>query len=81
MCSLFLVHFQFLVSSAQCECAHTIRVGMVLVVRPYVHYIYIYSDKHTSARKAIQISPPNLSEGGYKSNQEGKHILAIPETI
>ena len=25
----------------KCECAHTMRVGMVLVVRPYVQYIYI----------------------------------------
>ena len=24
------------------ECAYTMRVGMVLVVRPYVHHIYIY---------------------------------------
>ena len=23
----------------KCECAHTMRVGMVLVVRPYIHYI------------------------------------------
>ena len=44
------------------ECAHTMRVGMLLVVRPYVHYIY--SDKHTSTREEIKISPPNLSEGG-----------------
>ena len=28
---------------SKCECAHTIRVGMVLVVRPYVHHIYIWS--------------------------------------
>ena len=27
-------------------------------------YIYIYSDKHTSTREEIKISPPNLSEGG-----------------
>ena len=33
----------------RCECAHTMRVGMVLVVRPYVQYIY--SDKHTSVRE------------------------------
>ena len=26
--------------------------------------LYIYSDTHTSMHKAIQISPPNLSEGG-----------------
>ena len=25
---------------------------------------YIYSNKHTSARKEIKLSPPNLSEGG-----------------
>ena len=47
----------------KCECAHTMRVGMVLVVRPYVHHI-IYSDKHTSVCEEIKISPPNLSEGG-----------------
>ena len=35
----------------KCECAHTMRVGMVLVVRPYVHYIY--SDKYTSTREEI----------------------------
>ena len=29
-----------------------------------MYTIYIFSDKHTSAREAIQISPPNLSEGG-----------------
>ena len=47
----------------QCECAYTMRVGMVLVVRPYVHHnIYITSDKHTSACEAKQISPPKLSE-------------------
>ena len=36
--------------------------GIGLSGRTYT--IYIYSDKHTSMRKAIQISPPNLSEGG-----------------
>ena len=57
------------------ECAHTIQVGMVLVVRPYV---YIYSDKHTSTCEAIQISPPNLSEGGalrLPINSEQTNIL------
>ena len=50
---------------SKCECVHTMRVGMVLLVRPYVHHIYIiYSDKHTSTREALQISPPNLLEGG-----------------
>ena len=40
---------------------HTMQVGMVLVVRPYdTIYIYIYSDKHTSAREEIKISPPQL---------------------
>ena len=43
------------------ECAHTMQVGMLLVVRPYVHYIY--SDKHTSTHEEIKISPPNLPEG------------------
>ena len=46
----------------KCECTHTMRVGMVLVVRPYVHhiYIYIYGDKHTSAREEIKVSPASL---------------------
>ena len=34
------------------------------VVRPYVHHIHIYGDKHTSAREEIEMSPSNLSEGG-----------------
>ena len=46
------------------ECVHTMRVGMVLVVRPYVHHIYIYGDKHSNMHEAIQILPRNLSEGG-----------------
>ena len=46
-----------------CECTHTMRVGMVLVVRPY-DTIYMYSDKHTRARDETIISPPNLSDGG-----------------
>ena len=40
------------------ECAHTMRVGMLLVVRSYEQYIYI------STREEVKISPPNLSEGG-----------------
>ena len=41
------------------------RLGMVLVVRPYDRInIYIYSDKHTSSLEEIKISPPNLFEGG-----------------
>ena len=42
-------------------CAHNLSGMILLVVRSYVHHIH---DKHTSARKEIQISPPNLSEGG-----------------
>ena len=30
----------------------------------YTIYIYTYGDKHTSTRKEIEISPPNVSEGG-----------------
>ena len=37
------------------------RVVTVLVVRPYDS---IYSDKHASMGEEIQISTPNLSEGG-----------------
>ena len=44
------------------ECAHTMHVDAVLVVRQYVHHIY--SDKHTSACEAKFFSPLNLSEGG-----------------
>ena len=43
-------------------CTHNVLghgIGCQAVRTPY-----IYSDKHTSAREAIQISPPNLSEGG-----------------
>ena len=40
-------------------------VGMVLVVRSYIHHFILYRvNKLTSAHEAIQISPPNLSEGG-----------------
>ena len=46
----------------KCECAHAMQVGMLLVVRPYVHHIH--SDKHTSVREEIKVSPSNLSEGG-----------------
>ena len=46
----------------KCECTHTMRVDMVLVVKPYVHHIY--GDKHISVREEIKISLPNLSEGG-----------------
>ena len=34
--------------------------GCQAVRTPFIYY----SDKHTNAREAIQISPPNLSEGG-----------------
>ena len=56
----------------KCECANTtMRVGMVLFVRPY-DTIYIYSDKHTSSREEIKISPPNLPDearfGNYYYN-------------
>ena len=37
-------------------------LGMVLVVRSDIHFIY--SDKHTGTCEEIQFSPPNLSEGG-----------------
>ena len=47
------------------ECAHTMQVGMVLDwLSGHTYTIYIFSDKHTSTHEAIQISPPNLSEGG-----------------
>ena len=29
---------------SKCECAHTVRVGMALVVRSYVHHIYIVTN-------------------------------------
>ena len=48
---------------SKCECAHTVRVGMVLVVRPYIYHIYS-DNKHTSACEEIKISPPNVFEGG-----------------
>ena len=53
-------------------CAH-MCVGMVLVVRQYVHHIQ-YGDKHTSACEVLQISPRNLSEGGL-SRSPMKPIL------
>ena len=46
---------------SKCECVHTMRVGMVLAVRS-TYTIYI-NNTHTSAREAIKISPPNLSDG------------------
>ena len=36
--------------------------GYILLGRMYTIYIY-YSDKHTNALEAMQISSPNLSEG------------------
>ena len=42
-------------------CTHTAS-GHGIGCRTYT--IHIYSDKHTSACEAIQISPLNLSEGG-----------------
>ena len=46
-------------------CAHNLSghdiIGGQAIRTPYT---CIYGDKHTSARKEIQISPPNLSEGG-----------------
>ena len=42
-------------------CAHNASGHMVLVVRPYVHHVYIYSDKPTSEQEEIKVSPPNLS--------------------
>ena len=72
MCGLFLIQFQFVLlfgflcanvrNKINCECAHSVSghgIGCQAVRTPY-----IYSDKHTSARKEIKISPPNLSEGG-----------------
>ena len=38
---LWLFGFLCVMSGAKCECGHTMRVGMVLVVRPYVHHTYI----------------------------------------
>ena len=66
MCSLFLFHFQFLLlfgflCGGKCECVHTMRVGMVLVVRPNIHY---NSEKSTSACEEIKILPYNFNEGG-----------------
>ena len=54
---------------------------MVLIVMPY-DSIYIYSDKHTSTREEIKISPPNLSEGDLlhssmiSQNLERAHVIA-----
>ena len=60
-----VIYFSLCKVRSKCECAHTMRMDMVLVVRPYVHHIlYIYGDKYTSAREETEISPPNLSEGG-----------------
>ena len=45
-------------------CAHGVSghgIGCQAIRTPH---IFIYSDKHTSTCEAIQISPPNLSEGG-----------------
>ena len=69
-CSLFLFTFSFYISfplrnvRSKCECAHTMRVGMVLIVRPYIYHIYVYGDRYTRVREAIQILPPSISEGG-----------------
>ena len=67
-----------LVSSAQCqcECAYTMRVGIVLVVRPYVHH-YIYGDKHTSVCEAIQISH---LKGGSLLMPINSELLSYPNT-
>ena len=45
-------------------CAHNAHghcIGCQAIRTPY---IYIFGDKHTSMGEGIQISPPNLSEGG-----------------
>ena len=50
---------------------------MVLVVRSYIHYIYIERDKHISMREEIQIAPPNLSKGDSLSFPIKTHLLQI----
>ena len=52
-CSLFF--YGSLVSSrnvrSKCEYAHTVQVGMVLVVRPYVNHIYIVTNIQAQERQ------------------------------
>ena len=46
-------------------CTHNARehgIGCQAVHTPYIYNIY--GDKHTSVHDEIEISPPNLSEGG-----------------
>ena len=46
------------------------------------HHIYIYSDKHTSAREDIKISPPNLhSHQLFTPNQQLEHIGIGGESV
>ena len=62
--SLSVIWFPLRNVRNKCECAHTIRVGIVLVVRPYIqYYIYIVTNIQACA-KEIKNSLPNLSEGG-----------------
>ena len=51
-------------SGVKCECVHTNVSRHVIGCQAIRTSYYIYSDKHTSALEEIEISPPNLSEGG-----------------
>ena len=66
---------------SKCECAHTMQVGKVLVVRSYVT-IYVYSDKHTSAREAINWcvydEDLRMQSGRHKINASYGHGNLFP---
>ena len=63
-----------------CECAHTMRKGMVLVIRPYIH-IYIVTNIQARVRLKKK-SPPNLSEGGsLRSPIKKNHITFISSML
>ena len=61
---------------SKCECAHTMLAGMVLVVKPYIHHIYIVTNIQECARK-LKNSSPNLSEGGSLRSPISKYTTTL----
>ena len=57
----------------KCVCAHNVSghgIGCQAIRTPY-----IYSDKHTSAHEAIQVSPPNLSR--WLTSLTNNHVCGV----
>ena len=65
---------------SKCECAHTLRVGMVLVVRPYVHHIYIFITYVSEIEQhdwSVGVEYSSILHPNIPSLMLGMHILYV----